>query len=71
LALDREAHLALLKTVEDVTFRDRAQPLIVDLADGRSFLDEDNECDALGSLLALEPDILEISGIPQGVEIPL
>ncbi len=69
LAFGRESYLALLETVQHIALRNRAQTQIIDLADGRALLDVNVKAPALGSLLALEADVFEISGIPQGVKV--
>ncbi len=71
LALLGQADLALLELVEHVALRHRAQPDVLDLADGWLFLDVDVDDPALGRGLALNPQVVEIAGVPQGVEVPL
>src|SRR5208283_2904448 len=69
LALDREAHFAILEAVEDVAGGDRTQAGVIDLADGGPLLDVDVKDPAFGALLALKSDVLEVAGIPESVEI--
>jgi len=47
------------------------RPTLVDLADGRLFFDLNNETPAFGSFFARKADILEVAGIPKGVEVTL
>jgi hypothetical protein len=47
LAFDGKADFLFLEAIEDVGLRDRVEALVVDLADGWLFLDEDVEDDAL------------------------
>src|SRR5271156_324218 len=71
LALHRQADFSFFETVQHIAGGNRTQTDIVDLADGGFFLDLDNQPPALGSLLAVEADIFEVSRIPQCVEIAL
>ena len=71
LALNRDADLFLLETVEHVGLRNGIQPLVVDLADRGLFRHVDVQDDALGSVLALDAHILEVAGVPQRVEVAL
>src|SRR6185437_8267306 len=69
LALDGKPHLPFLKAVEHVTLRYRTKPQVVQLADGGLFLDINVDDPAFLAGLALEAQIIEVTGIPQGVEI--
>src|ERR1700685_1287391 len=71
LILNREANLRFLKTVEHIAGGNRTQADIVNLADGRLFLDLDDQSPSLRRLLAGEANVLEIAGIPQGVKVAL
>ena len=68
---DSPGDLPVLEAVEHVALRNRTQAQILDLADGRPFLYINVDPPAFGGLLALEPDILEITGIPQGVKVAI
>ncbi len=69
LALGGKPDLALLKTIEHVAFRNRVQSEILNFADGRPLLDVNMDTPALGGLFFLEPYVLEVVSVPQGVEI--
>ena len=69
LVLHRESDLALLETVEDVAGGDGIQAGVVDFADGRPFLEVNVQNPTLGTLFALEADVLKVAGIPECVEI--
>ena len=69
LAFDGETDLLLLEAVEDVGGRDGIVALVVDFADGGPFLDEDVEDDALLRVFALDAQVLEVAGVPEGVEV--
>ena len=72
LALDGEADLFLLEAVEDIGLRDRVQTFVVDFADRGLFTDINVEDDAaLGIVFALDADVFEVPGVPEGVEIAL
>ena len=71
LALDRQPDLAVLEAVEHVAGGDRVESGVVDFADRGPLFDVDVNDPALGALLALEADVLEITGVPEGVEVPL
>ena len=68
LALDREADLLLFEAVQNVGYRDRAQTLVVDLADIRFLADENVEDDALFGVFTLDAQIVEVAGVPERVE---
>jgi hypothetical protein len=65
LTLYRQADLRFLEAVQDVAGGDRTQAHVVDLADGRLFLDLDNQPPSLGSLFAAEADVFEVAGVPE------
>ncbi len=71
LAFLGKRDLAFLESVQHVGLRNRVQAEVLDLADGRLFLDVNVDDPALGCLLALEADVFEIAGVPQGVEAAL
>ena len=71
LALWRKPHFGFFEAVEHIAGRDRTQSGVVDLPDRRALLDIDVDDPALGGLLALKPEILEVSRIPQRVEVTL
>ncbi len=71
LALDREPDLLLLEAVEHVGLGDGIQTLISDVANGGLLADVDVEDNALRRVLLLDADVLEIAGIPEGVEVAL
>jgi hypothetical protein len=71
LAFDGERNLLLLEAIEDVRYGDGAEALVVDLADGGLFTNVDDE---LGAALAgdlLDAEIVEVAGVPEGVEVSL
>jgi hypothetical protein len=72
LAFNREADLAVLESVEDVGFRYRFVALVFDAADDRALGHIEND-DLLvwlvRAVLNLEPEILEILRVPQGVKV--
>src|ERR1700722_5920102 len=71
-AFHREAgDMLFLEAVENIRSRDRVQALVVDLADGRLFFNDDVENDALGGILTCNLQILEVSGVPERVEVAL
>ena len=71
LALHRQADLFLLEAVEHVGVGDGVEALVIDLADGGPFPDEDVQDDALLRVFALDAQILEVAGVPQRVEVAL
>ena len=70
-ALNREADVLFLEAVENVRGGDRVQALVVDLANGRFFFNDHVENDALGGILPGDLQILEVSGVPERVEVAL
>ena len=70
MALLGKADLALLELVEHVALRDRTKADVLDLADRRLFLHIHVDDPALGGGLALNAQIVKISGVPQRVEVP-
>ena len=71
-ALHREASdMLFLEAVQNIRGRDRVQALVVDLANSRLFFNDDVENDALGGILARDLQILEVSGVPERVEVAL
>ena len=71
LALDGEADFLFLEAIEHVGLRDRVEALVVDLADGGLFFDEDVEDDALLRVFPLDAQILKVAGVPERVEVAL
>ena len=71
LALNGETDLLLLEAIEDVGGRDGAVALVIDLANGGAFADEDVEDDALLRIFALDAQVLKVAGVPEGVEVAL
>ena len=71
LILHSQTNLRFLEAVQDVAVGDRAQTDVIDLADGRLFLDLDNQPPTFGSLFTGETDILEVTGVPERVKIAL
>ena len=65
LAFDRQSDFALLKAIENVAGRDRAQAHVIDFANGGPFFDVDVNDPTFGRLLTFESDVLEVSCIPQ------
>ncbi len=63
--------MLFLEAVQNIRGRDRVQALVVDLADGRLFFNDDVENDALGGILPRDLQILEVSGVPERVEVAL
>ena len=59
-----------LELVKHVALRNRTQADILDLADGGLLLDVDMDDPALGRLFAFDSQIVEIAGVPQGIEVP-
>ena len=71
-AFHREAgDVLFLEAVQNIRGRDRVQALVVDLADGRLLFNDDVENDALGGILPRDLQILEVSGVPERVEVAL
>ena len=71
LILHGQPDLRFLEAVQHVAGGDRTQANIVDLADGRLFLDLDNQPPPLRSLFPAKADVLEVTGVPQRIEIAL
>ena len=71
MAFDGEADLFLLEAIEDVGRRNGAVALVIDFADGWPFADEDVEDDAFIRVFAFDAQVLEVAGVPEGVEIAL
>ena len=69
LAFHREADLLLFEAVEDIGGRDGTVALVIDFADGGPFLDEDVEDDAFLRVFAFDAQVLEVAGVPEGVEV--
>ncbi len=71
-AFHREAgDMLFLEAVQNIRSRDRVQALVVDLADGWLFFNDDVENNALGGILPRNLQILEVSGVPERVEVAL
>jgi hypothetical protein len=71
LTFHRQSDLRLFEAVEDIAAGNRTVAGVIDLADRRLFLHLDNQPPTLRSLFPAKPDILEITRIPQRVEIAL
>ena len=71
LALNGEADLLLLEAIEDVGVGDGAIALVIDLADGGLFADENIEDDALLRVFALNAQVFKVAGVPEGIEVAL
>ncbi len=71
LAFDRDRDLRLFEPLENVGLRYRIQSLVVNVADGRLFADDDDELHAFGRVNALNPEIFEVPRIPKRVEVAL
>ena len=69
LTLNDEADLVLLEAVEHVAIGDRTQAKVVDFPDRLLFLHLDDDPPALRSLLTQELYVLEVAGIPEGIEV--
>src|SRR5258708_3012196 len=71
LAVDREPDLRLLEPLQNVRLRNRIHTLVVDLANRRLLANIDHQLNALRSLRPFNPDVIEVPGVPQRVEVPL
>src|SRR6266851_1749559 len=71
LAFHRQADFRLLKAVEHVAGRDRAQAEVIYFADGWLFPYLEDDPPALGRLLPEDLDIFEVACVPQRVEVAL
>ena len=69
LAFLGETDLRQLEPFQDVTGGHRADAQVFDVTNDRAFFHINMQYPALGSLLPLEADVFEISGIPERVEI--
>jgi hypothetical protein len=71
LAFNRQADFVFLEAIENVTLRNRVQPCVFDLPDSRLFRDIDLDHDAFRRVLTLETEVVEVAGVPKGVEVAL
>src|SRR5438067_1205258 len=71
LRFRREGDFILLEAVEDVAFRDRVNPHVIDLSYARLLFYINMKDPAFGGSLALKANVLEIPGVPEGVEVAL
>ena len=71
LALHRECHFALLEAIEHVAGGNRIQAEVVDLANRRPLFDVDVQDPAFRILFTLKANVLEVAGVPKGVEVAL
>src|SRR3974390_2127342 len=69
LAFLCEADLVFLEFVEDIALRNRTQARVFDFADGRLLFHINVDTPALGGLLALNSEVVEVAGVPEGVEV--
>jgi hypothetical protein len=69
LAFDHQPNLLLLESVENIAVGNSAQADVVDLTDRRLLLDLNDEPPAFGRLFAQKLDVLEISRVPQRIEV--
>src|SRR5207248_9994113 len=71
LRFRREGDFILLEAVEDVAFRDRVNPHIIDISYARLLFYINMKGPAFGCSLALKANVLELPGVPVGVEVAL
>src|SRR5215475_4586216 len=71
LAFDRKPDLTILEAVQHVTGGNRTQPRIGNFTDGRLLFDIDVDAPTFGGLLTLEADVLEVSCVPERIEVAL
>src|SRR3974390_735655 len=69
LAFLCEADLAFLQFVEDIALRNRTQACVFDFADGWLLFHVNVDTPALGGLLALNSEVVEVAGVPEGIEV--
>ena len=71
LRQNRHIDLLFAEAVEHVRLRDGAQPFVINAAHQFLFPDEEGENLSLLAVVHFQPDVVEISGVPQGHEIAL
>src|SRR5208282_2124864 len=69
LVFHGESDLALFEAVEYVAGGDGIEAGVIDFADGGALFEVNVQNPALGTLLALEADVLKVAGIPERVEV--
>ena len=65
LTLNRQTNLRFLKAIQHIAGRHRAETDVINLPDGRLFLDLDDNSPSLGCFLASEANVLKVTGVPQ------
>src|SRR5664279_2977561 len=69
LAFLGEADLLFFEAVKNVGLRHDIQALVIDFANGGFFLDVNIQDDSFFGVLALDAQVLEVTGVPQRIEI--